>query len=204
MFTEVVLTRLVEAGLDEAGEIQARAFFDDPVFEFVFPDETERRERLPWLMCIGVAFGARFGHVDTTAGSMLGHAVWVPPGDGDVTPEKLAEVGFVEPEQRIGSEALSRFGAFMEQIAPTHERLVPEPHWYLMILGVDPPHQGRGIGGSLIRPTLARADADRVRCYLETAKERNVAFYRRHGFEVAAEDDIPEGPHVWMMTREPR
>ena len=82
MFTEVGLTRLVEAGLDEAGEIQARAFFDDPVFTFVFPDETERRERLPWLMSIGVAYGARFGHVDTTAGSMLGHAVWVPPGDG--------------------------------------------------------------------------------------------------------------------------
>jgi ribosomal protein S18 acetylase RimI-like enzyme len=92
----------------------------------------------------------------------------------------------------------------MTQIEPTHERLVPEPHWYLMILGVDPPHQGRGVGGTLIRPTLARADAEGVRCYLETAKERNLAFYRRHGFEVAAEDDVPDGPHVWMMTREPR
>ena len=204
MFAEVGLTRLVEAGLDEAGEIQARAFFDDPVFTFVFTDETERRERLPWLMYIGVAYGARFGHVDTTSGSMLGHAVWVPPGDADVTPERLAEVGFVEAEQRVGSEALSRFGAFIGQIAPTHERLVPEPHWYLMMLGVDPPHQGRGVGGSMIRPTLARADAEGVRCYLETAKERNLAFYRRHGFEVAAEDDIPDGPHVWMMTREPR
>jgi ribosomal protein S18 acetylase RimI-like enzyme len=204
MFTEVALTRLVEAGLDEAGEIQARAFFDDPVFEFVFPDGNQRRERLPWLMHIGLAYGARFGHVETTAGSMLGHAVWVPPGDGHVTPEKLAEVGFVEPELRLGNEGLSRFGAFMTQIEAAHERLVPEPHWYLMILGVDPPHQGRGVGGTLIRPILARADAEGVRCYLETAKERNLAFYRRHGFEVAAEDDVPDGPHVWMMTREPR
>jgi ribosomal protein S18 acetylase RimI-like enzyme len=100
-------------------------------------------------------------------------------------------------------EALTRFGDFMELMSEHHERMMPEPHWYLMILGVDPAHQGAGIGSALIAPTLAEADAAGLPCYLETAKERNLAFYRRHGFDVRHEAHIPGGgPKVWMMARE--
>jgi hypothetical protein len=38
---------------------------------------------------------------------------------------------------------------------------------------------------------------------LETEKEKNVAFYERHGFEVVVEDDLPRGgPHFWTMKRQ--
>jgi ribosomal protein S18 acetylase RimI-like enzyme len=204
MSVTVTTTLLDPALLDEAGEIQTRAFFTDPLFEFVFADVDERRRQLPWLMRVGVGYGLRFGEVHSTSGIRAGHAVWLPPGDTNMTPERMADVGFDEAEERLSAEALSRFGAFMEHIAPIHERLMPEPHWYLMILGVDPPHQGQGIGGLLMAPILARADAGGMRCYLETAKERNVAFYRKHGFEVREEADIAQGPHVWMMARDPR
>ena len=72
-----------------------------------------------------------------------------------------------------------------------------------MILGVDTVKQGQGIGGSIIQPILARAEADGLRCcYLETMKERNVVFYEKNGFEVLVEDDIPNGgPHFWTMKR---
>ena len=36
-------------------------------------------------------------------------------------------------------------------------RCVPEPHWYLLLLGVDDPYRGQGLGGRLIEPVLARA-----------------------------------------------
>lgn len=204
MTVDAATTRLDASLVEEAGELQARAFFIDPVFEFVFPDAGERRRHLPWLMQIGVAYGVRFGEVHTTSGVRTGHAVWLPPGETQMAAERMTEVGFIDPESRLGAVAFSRFSSFMEHIEPTHLRLVPESHWYLMILGVDPPHQGKGVGSTLIRPMLARADAEGRRCYLETAKERNVTFYRSHGFEVGAEDDIPGGPHVWMMVREPR
>ena len=202
---DLQITALPLSSLDEAAEIQARAFFEDPLFEFVFPEAGGRRARLPWLMRMGVAYGCLFGHVDTTAGSMLGHAVWLPPGATHVADERLAQAGFVNPEAHMGAGALARFGAFMDQISPIHDRLVPEPHWYLMILGVDPPHQGQHVGSALIDSTLARADAEERRCYLETAKARNVAFYQKHGFDVVEEADIAGGgPHVWMMVRAAR
>ena len=57
----------------------------------------------------------------------------------------------------------------------------------------------------LLQPVLERADRENSRCYLETAKEKNLSFYRSHGFEVVGEDVLPnDGPRVWMMAREAR
>ena len=54
-------------------------------------------------------------------------------------------------------------------------------------------------------PVLAKADAAGLPCYLETMKTRNVPFYRKHGFEVIVEDDLPGGGfHFWTMRRDPR
>ena len=198
-------TRLPATATREAAEIQSRAFFDDPAFRFTFPDEAARRERLPWILEIGISYGSRFGEVLTTAGGMLGHAVWLPPGETSMADDRMLAVGFGEAPARMGEEALKRFGDFMEVVSSHHERLVPTPHWYLLILGVEPERQGEGIGSALIAPNLARADIEGLPCYLETSKERNLEFYRRHGFEVRHEENIPSGgPKVWMMKREPR
>jgi hypothetical protein len=50
----------------------------------------------------------------------------------------------------------------------------------------------------------SRADAAGLPCYLETAKERNVAFYRAHGFDVLVEDTLPDAFRYWTMRRLPR
>ena len=85
-----------------------------------------------------------------------------------------------------------------------HPRAMPGPHWYLMALGVAPASQGQGIGGRLIRPVLARADAAGLPCYLETETERNVTFYRKHGFAVLTAE-APPGHDLllWTMARRP-
>ena len=51
---------------------------------------------------------------------------------------------------------------------------------------------------------LERLTRDRLVAVLDTSTAANVAFYNRHGFEVADELDLPAGgPHVWIMCREP-
>ena len=80
-----------------------------------------------------------------------------------------------------------------------------EPHWYLATLGTAVEQQGKGVGGALMRPVLEHCDAEGIPCYLESSKERNVPFYRRHGFEVVKEVPLPgEGPLLWTMWREPQ
>jgi len=80
-----------------------------------------------------------------------------------------------------------------------------EPHWYLASLGTAVELQGKGIGGALMRPVLTHCDAAGLPCYLESSKERNVPFYRRHGFEVVHEVKLPDdGPSIWTMWRDPQ
>jgi N-acetylglutamate synthase-like GNAT family acetyltransferase len=79
-----------------------------------------------------------------------------------------------------------------------------EPHWYLAVLGIEPERQGEGNGGALIQPVLEDCDRQEVPAYLETARERNVDFYTRHGFRVTDELELPDGPPVWLMWRDPR
>ena len=78
------------------------------------------------------------------------------------------------------------------------------PHWYLGVLGTDPPMQGRGLGSGVMEPVLSRCDRDGIGAYLESSKESNVPYYRRHGFEVVEVVTLPKGPRLWLMWRHPR
>jgi hypothetical protein len=50
---------------------------------------------------------------------------------------------------------------------------------------------------------LHRADREQVPVLLETATPANLPFYERLGFHVRSRVDLPDGPPVWTMWREP-
>ena len=195
---------LRETQIEHAGFVLARAFYDDPFMTYAFPDPDHRFRELPWFFAVGVRATLGAGRVHTDE-RVAGAAVWLPPGLPSLSDEAFLAAGFVDAPRRLGEVTLSRFGANMAHLGEWHARLMPEPHWYLMILGVDPPYQGRGVGGELMQPVLAECDRDGIPAYLETQKARNVPFYRRHGFEVVRETEAPTGgPHWWLMSRQPR
>ena len=78
------------------------------------------------------------------------------------------------------------------------------PHHYLRVLGCDPNRQGQGIGSRLLEPTLAQCDTRGEPAYLESSNEKNLSFYRRHGFETTAEVVTHLGARAWLMWRAPR
>jgi len=205
MTTSIEPVRMLPSQIDESAAVLARAFYDDPLMVYVEPDDARRATMLPWFMSCGARLGDNFGEVYTTSAAVQGNACWLLPGDNDISDERLAAVGFAEAGERMGEEAFGRFGQALAHLDVLHHAAVPPQHWYLFLLGVDPPRQGQGVGGALIAPVLAKADAAGQPCYLETMKTRNVPFYRKHGFEVIVEDDLPGGGfHFWTMRRDPR
>jgi ribosomal protein S18 acetylase RimI-like enzyme len=49
---------------------------------------------------------------------------------------------------------------------------------------------------------ISKADEESVGCYLENANPRNLAFYKRFGFQVIEEKEILDLPS-WFMWRAP-
>ena len=83
-----------------------------------------------------------------------------------------------------------------------HHREMPDPHWYVMVLGVAPAFQGQGYARSLMQPLFDRADLEGLPCYLETTQPKNVGLYERFGFRVLVDTVEPEsGLHVWTFRR---
>lgn len=191
------------ADLRPAVATLARAFYDDPVVEWIFPDEQMRRHRLPRFFAVtmrGTSLRHEGTEVVVSGRSVLGCAIWIPPGawrpSGWQQLAATAEFGWA---LRSRLAVASRTYAAMLELHPHR------PHWYLSGIGTDPPVQGMGIGSELMRSRLARCDADGLPAYLESSKERNVPFYQSHGFSVTRELAIPNGgPSLWLMWRQPQ
>ena len=190
-----------DADVPALGRTMARAFATDPVWEFLCGERFSRFEQLagPFFER-EVRHGLVLGGVTTTDAACSG-ALWAPPGRWKLG---LGDVAKLAPS------AVRLFGRrlplSLSVLAETDKVHPTEPHWYLGFLGTDPDHQGKGLGSSVLAPTLARCDAEGIPAYLESSKEANVPFYERHGFEVTGTIDLGKGkgPRMWLMWREPR
>ncbi len=191
----------------ETAAMLARAFHDDPPSIWLFPNENTRKIAMLGDFTVATRYGLRYGDVYVPSEAADGAAIWLPPDNPLVSTLGMLRVGFwefVSAPAKVGFGFLPRYFRMVRQMEELHKRDVPKRHWYLMILGVEPERQGQGVGSVLIEPGLARADRDRLPCYLETAKEINVDFYKKHGFEVLREVDLGgDCPPIWTMIREP-
>ena len=170
-----------------------RAFVDDPVLRWLYPDDAEFEADRGTVMRIPMRRWIAHGETWTTEDGVA-VAAWVPPGRPDVD----VDVGPIpaHPDWR-----LARFDALRGVMSANTP---PERHWYLNLLATHPDWQRQGLGGALMNVMFERADRDGLACYLETETPENVAYYRHHGFEIRTEWDVPpDGPHMWGMLRAP-
>lgn len=186
--------------LNRAATTLTRAFSSDPMFTWVFPDPDHRRRSLQLLNRVPLSYGMHYGSV-TQSSDGRAVAVWIPPGRA-VSLGGMIRSGMLNVPFRVGLRAFGRFIRANDVMGKIHTRQVPEPHWYLLIVGVDPELQGRGLGSRLVLDGLSRADKSNFPCYLETSEERNVPFYERFGFTVIAKVPLgTDGPPAWAMRR---
>lgn len=78
-----------------------------------------------------------------------------------------------------------------------------EPHCHLGPIGVEPAAQGRHIGHALMERYCEELDRTGTAGYLETDRPKNVAFYRRFGFDVTSEVPLL-GVRSYFMWRAAR
>ena len=181
-------------------EALADAFHDDPVMEWLFGDDRERTQRpLKKFMAHEGRRHLKHPTVFTTDGHD-GAAYWDPPKHWKT---RFLDVASMMPFMVTGMRhRIPRALKGLGMIEKAHAR--HPDHYYLAVLGTRTASQGKGIGSTLMQPILDICDAEGVGAYLESSKEANIPFYRRHGFEVVEVLHLPSGPDIWPMWRDPR
>ncbi len=197
--SETVLDRWM---IRRAAEMLSRAFHDDMLLGNYFPESTRRLAVGRLYFQFPVYAGLRVGEVLTTSPRLEGLAVWFPPGTYPVSTCNMLGAIPVLTALRFGIAGGARMKTLGNCFGALHSRIAPPNHWYLQLLGVDPDAQGRGHASALLRPMLARIDAEQHSCYLETTNPDNVPMYQHVGFEVRDSGTVPSTQiDYWSMLR---
>jgi ribosomal protein S18 acetylase RimI-like enzyme len=185
------LLRLTRKDRDAGAAVLGRAFTEYEMLRYYFQDEAERHAVAVTFGFIALSVCLKYGEAYASSAKMEGVAAWLPPGKAPFGGRQIIRSVPLSVLFRFGRQGASRIQGYGRYIDNMHRRLVPYPHWYLQIIGVDPAYQGQGFSSRLVRPILERIDREHLPCFLETNTEKNVAIYRRFKFEVVSEDKIP-------------
>lgn len=195
------IEKLTEANLPLAAQALTNAFMEDPLQRYVFPDDAVRKlKSIPHFEAV-LRYGVLFGEVYTTE-EHGGAVVWLRPGETLVTPEKAEKSGLASLPLTIGDAEFTRFISVLEFADQFHKQDMPAPHWYTMVIGVEPAFQGKGYGSSLLSPILKEAEKTNTPVYLETAQSKNISFYQHMGFKLIREVEEPTSQvRIWTFIK---
>jgi GNAT superfamily N-acetyltransferase len=186
-------TRVSAGGQAKAIGALTLAFASDPMCRWCWPRADDFLKGFP---AFTRAFGGRAfvtGSAYQIAGG-AGAALWLPP---DVEPDEAGVTAVIQDTVPAGlRESLY---SVMEQMGRHHPIV---PHWYLPLIGVEPVHQGLGLGYALMQPILQRCDAEGLPAYLESTNPRNIPFYERLRFRRVGVIRAGTSPAIVPMVRE--
>lgn len=141
-------------------------------------------------VCAKPAFDVGGVHVFT---DFSGASIWYPPGVGLDETELARVFSNAERPDRVAS-----FFALLEACEEFRPQM---SYWELELLAIDPEQQAQGRGAKLLEYGLEICDRERAPVYLESSNPGNLSFYRRHGFELLAEVQLPGTPKRFPMLR---
>lgn len=180
----------------------AAAFAEYPLFTLLCPDAA-RRPRAVEVFCRYVfRVSVRCDGVFATPDRAAVMCTWLPGQEwpGRWTAFRSGGLGLLATYGWRGSKLLFELERGFDLARVKH---CGGPHWYVPLLGVRPDMQRKGLTRALFTPMFAAADRHKVPVYLETMTPTNVEVYKKLGFELAGESEIPAGTRHYELVRKP-
>lgn len=192
---------------DPASSSAVAALEDDPFYRSIcapyYSDTVRRRAVLAKYFDYSIQEGRELGRCIHLADEARGVAVWLLPQSPELE-SQAAERKRTFLRAALSAKGCANYYRIIEFMSAKSASLVDEAAWYLSIVAVAPAVQGQGLGRKLLEPTIAEADRAGVTCYLETFSQRNLSFYQRLGFAIAAQFTEPTtGADCTVMVRPP-
>ncbi|MEU4742805.1 GNAT family N-acetyltransferase [Actinosynnema sp. NPDC023658] len=174
----------------------ASAFRDDPLFAWLFPDQTTRpRRSAEFLQAVVESTADHGGLVMASPGHECAYLAY-PPGWHGVSAEDdaLHHPGLSDLADAVGT---------LTRLLGRRRHGLP-PHLYCNYIGTRPEAQGRGWGRELMAGFASWCDSEGVGCYAEASSPRSLALYERVGFPRLGDPVVlPDGPLIQPVWRSP-
>jgi len=190
--------------IPKTGAVLAGAFQNDPVWEKVLAGAAIEQRRA--FFESPVRYGLKYGRVYAASANLEGIAAWVPGEHADMTLWRGFRSGSIFSGMKLGMKTIMQMKPIFEPLeADRRANMAGRAYVYLMIIGVAPEFQSRGLGGKLLRAIIQESESAGTPLYLETATVRNVGMYKRFGFKILNKMihpiiDLPQ----WELLREPK
>ncbi len=181
----------------------SKSLFLDPMYNQIFPEEEENLYYFTrfWEQMIDYTY--KYGYVMSTD-KKTSVLCLLPPSRTDFSLSLLWGTRFGIPlsVMRFPFAKIIMTFSILFSMGAIQSRLIPEPHWYLMSLGVLPEEQGKGKGKKLLTEMLEIVTRDSRPVYLETETEKNVSIYEKYGFRVERETTLKRhNLHYYLMIK---
>jgi ribosomal protein S18 acetylase RimI-like enzyme len=208
--SDLQVGHLVEHHLEATAQMLASTFDDDAAYRYLFPRQHARtrgladfftrnlRTHLPHR-CTYVAY--------ERTGEPLATVTVRPPQGVPISMLTMLRRGLLPFALAHGRSGVQRLLWLKDTYDALEQRVArAAPHWHVHMMAVRRDRQGQGVGSALLRHVLAQtADTTEHVTVLTTHSPENVAFYRRAGFDLLAEQQLePPGARaytVWSMHR---
>jgi len=161
-------------------EILSKAFDTNNSVNYTVKQDEKRMERIKKLMEYSFEVCYLFGTI-YLSNDKKACALTLLPDSKKTTLKTIA----LDAQLALKVIGLDRVKRVLSRESKIHSGYPKEqPVFYLWFLGVDPAHQGKGIGKALLNEIIVESKQKKRPLYLETSMPDNVPFYQKYGFEV--------------------
>jgi hypothetical protein len=199
------LIPLTKKMVKKAARSLSLAFFNYPMIEYLFPNEKSRLKRSYHYFKGIINYGRLFGDTYAISQEVEGIIILLSSTMAHYPNKETLQSGIPFQFALSGLKFLLRTRIHEPHQYNIYKKNTNFPHNYFMLLGVHPEKQGSGYAKALINKLVDICDKESLPCYLETYLEKNVEIYKKFGFEVVEESEIPNTTiKFWGLLRQNR
>ncbi len=160
-------------------DILAKSFDDNKSVNYVVKEDGNRQERIRGLMDYSFNICNAFGEVWIADDNQACALVLYP----DKKRSTLSAIMW-DAKLALSVIGLARVGQVLSRESMIKSFHPKDQFSYLWFIGVSPEQQNKGKGSQLLEEIIHKSEVQKRPIYLETSVDRNLPWYKKHGFEI--------------------
>ena len=168
----------------------AVSFKGYPLFEYFSNNKYNiKKMKKFWKVSLKTMSDKTFFLADSEDANSL--AIFSPYEKGGVSIWKYIKAGGLGLIPSIGIKMTKRMTDFEKFAMEIKNQYARQGCWYLYVFVTTPEYRGKKLGTKIMKPMLEYLDEHKQDCYLETLLPINVNIYKKFGFELKEEVNVP-------------